>query len=84
MKDDAFLFDAGKIKTVEPLCRGLAHGLQALVKRRGESGVLGRVYEEKGLNAVISEVHQDYCTIRRDRISEGILTREDGRHTRIK
>ncbi|MBO4384513.1 MAG: DUF2087 domain-containing protein [Clostridia bacterium] len=46
--------------------------------------MLGRVYEEKGLNAVISEVHQDYCTIRRDRISEGILTREDGRHTRIK
>ena len=44
----------------------------------------GRVYEEKELNEIISKVHEDYCTIRRDMISEGILRREGTRYERIK
>ena len=45
---------------------------------------LGRVYEEKELNAIISAVHEDYCTIRRDMIGEGILRRDGGRYVRLK
>lgn len=44
----------------------------------------GRVYEEKELNAIISAVHEDYCTIRRDMIGEGILRRDGNRYERIK
>ncbi len=44
----------------------------------------GRVYEEKELNEIIGRVHEDYCTIRRDMISEGILRREGNRYERIK
>lgn len=44
----------------------------------------GRVYEEKEVNRIISPIHEDYCTIRRDMIGEGILKREDGRYVRLK
>ncbi len=44
----------------------------------------GKVYEEKEVNEIILPVHEDYCTIRRDMISEGIFRREGSRYTRIK
>lgn len=44
----------------------------------------GRVYEEKEVNEIISPIHEDYCTIRRDMISEGIFKREGTRYTRIR
>lgn len=44
----------------------------------------GRVYEEKELSDIIAAVNEDYCTIRRDMISEGILTRENGKYVRLK
>ena len=45
---------------------------------------LGRVYEEKELNEIIAAVHEDYCTIRRDMIGEGLLQRDGSRYVRIK
>ena len=42
----------------------------------------GRSYEEKEVNAVIEQYFDDYCTIRRDMISEGILTREGTIYTK--
>ena len=44
----------------------------------------GKVYEEKEVNEIISPIHEDYCTIRRDMISEGIFRREGRRYIRIK
>ena len=44
----------------------------------------GKVYEEKEVNEIISPIHEDYCTIRRDMISEGIFRREGSRYIRIK
>ena len=44
---------------------------------------LGRPYPERELNQVLLRFHQDYCTLRRDMISEGILRREDGLYTRF-
>ena len=44
----------------------------------------GRVYEEKEVNAIISPIFEDYCTIRRDMISEGIFRRDGTRYVRLK
>ena len=44
----------------------------------------GRVYEEKEVNEIISPIHEDYCTIRRDMISEGIFRRDGTRYVRLK
>lgn len=46
--------------------------------------VLGSAYDEKEVNAIIGEIFDDYCTLRRDMISEGIFTREGRTYTRIK
>jgi biotin operon repressor len=45
---------------------------------------LGRVYEEKEVNEIISPIYADYCTIRRDMISEGIFRRDGGKYVRLK
>ena len=45
---------------------------------------IGRVYEEKEVNEIILSFHEDYCTIRRDMISEGIFRRDGSRYTRLK
>ena len=44
----------------------------------------GRVYEEKEVNAIILPIYEDYCTIRRDMISEGIFKRDGTRYVRLK
>lgn len=44
----------------------------------------GQVYEEAALSETIARIHPDYCTIRRDMISEGILRRENGKYVRIR
>ena len=40
----------------------------------------GRVYAEPELNQVLLGFHEDYCTLRRDMISEGLLQRENGQY----
>ena len=44
----------------------------------------GKVYEEKEVNAIISPIYADYCTVRRDMISEGIFSRDGTRYVRQK
>ena len=36
----------------------------------------GRKYMEREVNLIIADYHDDFCTIRRDMISEGILERD--------
>lgn len=36
----------------------------------------GRTYTEKEVNLLIADFHDDFCTIRRDMISEGLMARE--------
>ena len=45
---------------------------------------IGRVYEEKEVNEIITPIHEDYCTIRRDMIGEGIFRREGTKYVRLK
>ena len=43
----------------------------------------GRIYAESELNEVLLRFHEDYCTLRRDMISEGLLRREKGRYEKV-
>lgn len=43
-----------------------------------------RTYEEAELSEIIAGVHEDYCTIRRDMVGEGILRRDGGRYVRVR
>ena len=43
----------------------------------------GKIYAEPELNEVLLQFHEDYCTLRRDMISEGLLTRDGGLYTRV-
>lgn len=43
----------------------------------------GKQYAEKEVNLIIADVFDDFCTIRRDMISEGLMTRENGIYTRL-
>lgn len=45
---------------------------------------IGAPYEEKQVNAILREIFDDYCTIRRDMISEGIFTRTGTTYTRVR
>ena len=43
----------------------------------------GRRYKEKEVNLIIAEFNDDFCTIRRDMISEHLMERENGVYWRI-
>ena len=43
----------------------------------------GRKYSENEVNDILLAFHDDYCTIRRDMISEGILARENAVYVRL-
>lgn len=38
----------------------------------------GRRYTEREVNLLIADFHDDFCTIRRDMISEKLLARDNG------
>ena len=48
-----------------------------------ESFEPGKPYDEKAVNETILRFHDDYCTIRREMICEGIMERSGGLYTRI-
>ena len=72
---DAF-FEYGRLKSI-PVQRK-----KKLIcyERIAEQFVPGKVYSEKELNEIIVQFHEDYCTIRRDMISEGILSRNGNKY----
>ena len=76
---DSF-FEYGKLKAI-PVQRKKKLICYEVI---AESLIPGKVYNEKDLNDIISQIHEDYCTIRRDMISEGIFQRDGGRYVRLK
>ena len=73
-------FEYGKLRSI-PVQRKKKLICYEQIAARFETG---KVYEEKEVNEIISTIHEDYCTIRRDMISEGIFRREGNRYTRLK
>lgn len=49
-----------------------------------QSFEIGRPYDEREINEMILVYHEDYCTLRRDMISEGIMERSGRIYTRMK
>ena len=43
----------------------------------------GKVYQEKEVNFVIMDIFEDYCTLRRELIINGLMTRENGVYQRV-
>lgn len=75
---DSF-FEYGRLKSIPAQRKKERICLEEIAKELE----LGRPYPERELNQVLLRFHQDYCTLRRDMISEGILCREDGLYTRF-
>ena len=73
-------FEYGKLKSI-PVQRKKKLICYEVIAERF---VPGKVYSEKELNGIITPIHEDYCTIRRDMISEGILSRRGNEYDRIK
>lgn len=75
---DSF-FEYGRLKAIPAQRKKERICLEEIAKELE----LGRPYPERELNQVLLRFHQDYCTLRRDMISEGILHREEGLYTRF-
>ena len=73
-------FEYGKLKAI-PVQRKKKLICYEVIAERF---VPGKVYSEKELNDIIGPIHEDYCTIRRDMISEKILSRNGSEYVRIK
>jgi biotin operon repressor len=76
---DAF-FEYGKLRSI-PVQRKKKQICYEVIAERF---IPGRVYTEKELNEIIAAIHEDYCTIRRDMIGEGILSRNGSEYVRIR
>lgn len=69
---DSF-FEYGKLKSI-PAQRKKKRIILEVIARAFESD---RVYSEREVNLLIADFHDDFCTIRRDMISEHILMRDE-------
>lgn len=55
-----------------------------ILEKIAEDFELGSNYPEKQVNQMISEYHEDFCTIRREFIMNRLFSRDNGIYTRIK
>ena len=72
---DSF-FEYGKLKSI-PVQRKKE---RIILEEIAKSFEVGKVYTEREVNAIIADFHDDFCTIRRDMISEKIMARENGKY----
>ncbi|MBQ9993397.1 MAG: metalloregulator ArsR/SmtB family transcription factor [Clostridia bacterium] len=76
---DSF-FEYGKLKSI-PVQRKKE---RIILERIVQSFEYDRMYTEKEVNIIIAEFHDDFCTLRRDMISERLMGRDKGSYWRIK
>lgn len=74
---DSF-FEYGKLKAIPAQRKKERICLEEMVK----SFEPGRIYEESEVNEILLRFHEDYCTIRRDMISEKLMEREGAKYRR--
>lgn len=66
------LFVYGKLKTI-PVQRKKR---RIVLEKLSESFERGKVYPEKEVNLILAQFHDDFCTLRRELIAEGIMERD--------
>lgn len=71
-------FEYGKLKAIPAQRKKELICLEEISK----SFEIGKEYDEKEVNEKIENFFDDYCTIRRDMISEGIMKREGTKYMR--
>lgn len=73
-------FEYGKLKSIPVQQKKKRIILEEIAK----SFEPDRKYTEREVNIIIADFHDDFCTIRRDMISEKILQRENGIYEMVK
>ena len=69
---DAF-FEYGKLKSIPAQRKKERIVLEEIAKAFQP----GRIYSEREVNILIADFHDDFCTIRRDMISERLMDRDE-------
>lgn len=64
-------FEYGKLKTI-PAQRKKERIILEEISKAFEAG---HIYTEREVNLIIADFHDDFCTLRRDMVAEGILER---------
>lgn len=72
-------FEYGKLKSIPAQRKKQRIVLEEIV----QSFEYDRLYSEKEVNLIIADFHDDFCTIRRDMICEGLLERNAEGYWRI-
>lgn len=67
-------FEYGKLKTI-PVQRKKR---RIILEKLLESFEKGRSYSEKEVNLILADYHDDFCTLRREMIAEGLMERDHG------
>lgn len=75
---DAF-FSYGKLKTIPAQKKKERIVLEEIAKAFEKD----RIYTEREVNIIIADFHDDFCTLRRDMICEGLLERNNGMYRKI-
>lgn len=70
----AAFFEYGKLKSIPAQKKKERIVLEELVKGFEP----GRRYTEREVNIILADAYDDFCTLRRDLIGEGLLQRESG------
>lgn len=73
-------FEYGKLKSIPAQRKKERIILEVIV----DSFEYDRVYTEREVNIIIADFHDDFCTIRRDMISEHLLARDTNGYWRTK
>ena len=72
-------FEYGKLKSIPSQRKKERIILEEIVKAFEP----GKEYSEREVNIIIADYHDDFCTIRRDMISEGLLERNQMVYRRV-
>lgn len=70
------LFEYGKLKTI-PVQRKKR---RIVLEKLAEQFQAGVRYPEKQVNLILADFHDDFCTLRREMIAEGIMARDKGEY----
>lgn len=73
-------FEYGKLKSIPTQKKKERIVLEEIVK----SFETGRTYTEREVNIILADFHDDFCTLRRDMIGEGLMTRSQQVYQRTK
>ena len=76
---DAF-FEYGKLKSIPSQRKKERIVLEVIA----DAFEYDRIYTEREVNILIADYHDDFCTIRRDMVAEGLLNRDAGGYWRVK